>query len=483
MRTRNSTRGGRLSRTNVYQILLLIAILADILIHYGLHARHTPRGASESSVIASNLGRFAATFRNESMNAILKDTIPYLHINNNDNNKDKNNVKTAKWAYAFVIGGIGDTRSQRGHRKGSHLGYLYCVAVAAYQFKYVLKSQADVVVFLQLSAHSESGRYQRDDIQLLESLGVKIKFIPRFRDPKLEGFYSLMLEKFRILSLTEYSRVLFMDSDMMPLCNLDYLFELSESPDSGYKENIVLGWMGEPAHGGFFLLKPSMENWKDVQEIRLRRETEALGMKHPRWDPVKGWGHVITAPDYIKTPTHANLGTNWTWHGSFTDQGLLYYYTKYFRKSVSFIYGKEVDHWGTSENGTLQLLSSGPTLLGQNYSCEAAKHGKFSSRVSPLRDFTHFSGSSKPWRRSKNQTEIYLRQSSKSKLLKRWFNALEIVSQNISGVPIQWDNFYGTDGNVGGTPSIVEMDIYVRRWDALGRKRYRDNDENPMIEG
>ena len=163
-----------------------------------------------------------------------------------------------------------------------------------------------------------------------------------------------------------------MDSDMMPLCNMDYLFELSESPDSDFKENIIIGWNSEPAHGGLFMMKPDLEQWKDVQEILLRREREAIDMEYPHWDPVKGWGHVITAPDYIKTPVVPNAGTNWTWHGSFADQGFLLYYTKYFRKSVSIINDKEVDHWGTFENGTLRLESSSPVALGKGHSCPSA---------------------------------------------------------------------------------------------------------------
>ena len=43
-----------------------------------------------------------------------------------------------------------------------------------------------------------------------------------------ETFYRTQMDKFRILSLTQYGRVLFMDGDVMPTGNLDCLFELSE---------------------------------------------------------------------------------------------------------------------------------------------------------------------------------------------------------------------------------------------------------------
>ena len=41
-------------------------------------------------------------------------------------------------------------------------------------------------------------------------------------------FTQAMLDKFQILDLTEYSRVIFLDSDVIPLCNMDYTFEFSE---------------------------------------------------------------------------------------------------------------------------------------------------------------------------------------------------------------------------------------------------------------
>jgi alpha-N-acetylglucosamine transferase len=36
-----------------------------------------------------------------------------------------------------------------------------------------------------------------------------------------------MFTKFHVYSMTEYQRVLYLDSDILPMANLDYLFDLS----------------------------------------------------------------------------------------------------------------------------------------------------------------------------------------------------------------------------------------------------------------
>jgi alpha-N-acetylglucosamine transferase len=88
------------------------------------------------------------------------------------------------------------------------------------------------------------------DALLLTKMGVKIRYLPL---DSLDSFYSAMLAKFFILDYTEYDRIIFMDSDLIPLCNLDYLYQLSMEGSIG--ENVVLAWLHEPAAGGFFMRK------------------------------------------------------------------------------------------------------------------------------------------------------------------------------------------------------------------------------------
>ena len=104
-----------------------------------------------------------------------------------------------------------------------------------------------------------------------------------------------MLEKFRILKLIEYSRVMYLDYDVLPTCNLDYLFDLSDplpqplgsnSTSFRLKENVILAWQSEPSSGGFFILKPNLTDYDHIQRIIHERETRSLDLPYPHWDPL-----------------------------------------------------------------------------------------------------------------------------------------------------------------------------------------------------
>lgn len=105
-----------------------------------------------------------------------------------------------------------------------------------------------------------------------------------------------MMEKFRILKLTEYSRVMYLDYDVLPTCNLDYLFELSDpAPElSGsqsnhsalqLKENVILAYQSEPSSGGIFILKPNLTDYDHIQRIIYEKETRLSELPYPHWDP------------------------------------------------------------------------------------------------------------------------------------------------------------------------------------------------------
>ena len=76
-----------------------------------------------------------------------------------------------------------------------------------------------------------------EDEAILTKSGVIVKYIPK---PITDNFHTAMMDKFRILELTEYERVLYLDADVMPLNNLDYIFEASVGPNAILEENVVL---------------------------------------------------------------------------------------------------------------------------------------------------------------------------------------------------------------------------------------------------
>jgi hypothetical protein len=95
--------------------------------------------------------------------------------------------------------------------------------------------------------------------------------------------------------------------------------------------------------------------------------------------------------------------TEWHFHGDFADQGLLYYWTKYYKQSVSIIYKNMVENW-SSRNGEAILEQ---TLTDALVPCACLPYqdaldgsyakARFDPIWVPYRDFYHFSGKGKPW--------------------------------------------------------------------------------------
>jgi lipopolysaccharide biosynthesis glycosyltransferase len=380
-----------------------------------------------------------------------------------------------RWAYAFLVAGVDPDRPV------TYRNYLNHVLIATYTLRQH-HSKAAVVVIVQLSAKTNRTQlFPDDDVvttetdgqhgvgsttattfsRLLNELEIELYYAPR---PIRDNFYSAQLAKFEILNLVQYTRVLYLDADVLPLCNLDYLFAASDPEDKGdnnnnknlsnqqqdqkiirplpLKPNVVLSWFKEPAHGGFFLLEPSRAYYQAIKAIITRRELQALTLPYPHWDPIGGWGHVIRPEDawhglpawpsenaasvdttnYPIPVPHAT-STNWTFHGDFADQGLLYYYAKYYLQNVSIFFLDHVEQWGSRspamEMPTLESVDQIDTTLdntnddkpsASQYAFRGClphkmEHpGHYGSAMHPLlynhvphRDFVHFSGDAKPW--------------------------------------------------------------------------------------
>lgn len=241
----------------------------------------------------------------------------------NNNHTQGEEMPFRKWAYVFIAGGCSRENRQ-------HSGFIANIAISA-KTLHDHNSTADVVVIVQMSYDSKHDTLSDDETKFLEaSPNVKIKYLPRFGSKVYENFYALMMEKFQVLGLVEYSRVLFLDSDAMPVASLDHIFDLSEPlPENGpavLEENFIIRWSAEPAAGGFFMLKPSAENYRRSQEIILETEKKALDLPWPHFDEVEGFGHKIVPPDKWQGLKPGEEGTNWTWHGAFADQGFLYHW-------------------------------------------------------------------------------------------------------------------------------------------------------------
>ena len=296
-----------------------------------------------------------------------------------------------KWAYAFIMGGCNP-------QDGQYRGIFYGSVVSAW----ILRrhgTKADIVFLIHMSSKTNDTVLPSKEESLLKAMNITTIYVPKFKHPSMEIFYSIIMEKFRILNLAEYSRVFFLDSDVMPLCSLDYMFELSEpaqqdanGADAGrdsvrLKENVILTWNSVPAIAGTFILRPGPSEYQEIQDIIRRTESKALRLPFPYFDKVEGWGHNFSSTDYWRSFRQTS-GQLWDYYGADSDQGLLLYWTKYHKKSVSIIHQNQVEHWeGHNKNGTVLLETRMDDALG-NFSCS----GNGRNRRVPYQDFVHFTG-------------------------------------------------------------------------------------------
>ena len=376
-----------------------------------------------------------------------------------------------KWAYVFLLGGIDPINHPE-----QYIGMLYNIIVATYNLRHDVPlhpsqsnsttstrstSKADVIVLVQISIHAtQVSELPKEQILLLDAMNIQIHYVQSLdegRRQSVQNFYTVTLEKFRILQLVEYSRVMFLDTDVMPFCSLDYLFELSE-PDTNtdiemiepgseqevsfkFEENVILAWRNSPAHAGIFILNPYVGTWEQIQQIIERREVEALQLPWPHFNATIGWGHVIETSngengDHVRilhpprrrkgggssataddtTTTTSNKFYPWEWYCAYSDQGLLYYWTKYVQQKVSIIIGEEVEIWTRNDDDPKKATTNvGSPKLQQvwtnhplsSYSClpngmhKRGYYGYtgavFSRHSVPYIDIAHFTSDYKPW--------------------------------------------------------------------------------------
>jgi len=362
-----------------------------------------------------------------------------------------------KWAYAFLIGGVDPDKPK------NYKGMIYNAMVATY-ILHEAQSAADVVVMIQMSETTAATELPTEDVRILEALNIHIHYLPK--PTTKQTFYTVVLEKFRILELVQYSRVLFMDSDIIPFCSLDYLFDMSE-PETGppiLKENLVLSWKLEPSNCGFFMLQPGVGLFDELRAIIARQQQESLHLDWPPFDKVRGWGQAIAEPyDYWRN-YNEQKGYVWEWHGVFGGQGLLYYWTKYHRKSVSLVTKNEVENWvASNDTGYPVVLEQKHSRIFDDRHCvpKDVSHHKTWASVSgnfagfyPYRDFVHFVGKAKPW--EKKIGKIISHQDKCTSSFEYWYFILKKLNFRL-GMGLDVTDLQLGNPALGRYPTYIDM--------------------------
>jgi hypothetical protein len=211
-------------------------------------------------------------------------------------------TKENKFAYAFLIAGCDP-------KVPNYRGYIYNVIIAKYLFLKEFKTSTDVIVMIRMHADSPLETLPKEDEDLLTKVGIIVKYLPK---PLIDNFHTAMMDKFRILELTTYDRVIYLDSDVMPLNNLDYMFELSVGENAKLEENVALAYNREPSSGGFFMLSPKDGDYGEISAIIEKREREGY-----HFNETIGWGHEMIPPDGWESLSGPK-GTKWDFYGAFT---------------------------------------------------------------------------------------------------------------------------------------------------------------------
>ncbi|GAX17161.1 hypothetical protein FisN_6Lh463 [Fistulifera solaris] len=312
-------------------------------------------------------------------------SINELTISSDHSSPSESAKSSPMFAYTFVIGGCDPTN------RASYQNYLFNIAISARILKR-LGSQADIVALFQMSQTAKEPQLPKYDLDLLQAQNVTVYYIPQQLTGR-ESFYRTTLDKFRILGLTQYEKVILMDGDFLPLCNLDFFF-LHDT----FQEIVVMEGLYEPFNAGFFMVKTGISHLQEVQEIIEKREREALTLTYPYFDLKMGWGHDLSDDPWV---SYRQTGTNWTFEFAFSDQGLLYYYAKYHRKSYSLLNRRGgVTHYGRNGD-TGQKIGSVDRSLSQYSSVAEPVAMKLKAKTRrhpfPLRCMLHFTGTTKPW--------------------------------------------------------------------------------------
>ena len=353
---------------------------------------------------------------------------------------------TSAYAYIFVMGGIHEER-------GGYHGFLYNILIAAHLLQ-KFGSAADMYVYCQLSPDSKRQTLLDEDSRLLESLNVTIVYLPK---PATESFASVVYEKFRGLTMTQYSRVIFLDADAIPLANLDYIFEKSVGPDAILKPNLIVASRGEPCNAGLFMLAPAESAWDDLKEVIRRQHESAKDLPYPKFDRSDGWGHNFQkAGD--KWDAVEKSGVKWKYHASHSDQGLLYYWVKYHQQNVSLVIGESIENWSPGPEGKPVLTTTMHRPLDNYTSPEpAAYKNKCDKKPSqwicaaPHRDYAHFMGGTKPWQKKGLPRLDVFSSSDLDAAYRLWFRTLEELNGQL-GMGLNLTDLERWQREIGDSP-------------------------------
>lgn len=170
-----------------------------------------------------------------------------------------------RFAYVWIVGGVNY------EDPAPHQAYLYNILVSAS----VLREQGsmtDIVVYIQISNKSKATTLTEEEIRWLQHFDIELRYLEK---SSLENFATINMQKTIILNMTEYDRVLYLDTDVTVLGNVDYLFV--ESMKGRIQGNLAVPAQKAPLNGGFIMVTPGL--YGEAQQHIAKKFQHFFGSK------------------------------------------------------------------------------------------------------------------------------------------------------------------------------------------------------------
>ena len=322
----------------------------------------------------------------------------------------------SRYAYMVVVGPI----SRSAPRYGT---WLY--PILALRHALARKgSRADLVVLCALEEGSEQDRMLPEEEALFAGQGIRWRYVPK---PRIRGFH-MGHYKLWAWQHTEYARVQLLDADVLPLANMDALFELPGLADAPF-----VGCPGKDSvlNAGWFSLRPDCDHFKKMTDLLWYRGQRG---GHP-WDMARGWG--VDMPPWLNALDRP-MKAGWDFFDSRGNQGHMYAYFRFFAKDLVLIFGDRVLAWGprggAEDAASARALARGgaaPRVVADrgaggpladrvwaNFPCP------FHSGPAPELAYYHFTGSRKPWNKHDRRNAKFA----------EWYDTLADIGVDVQAV-------------------------------------------------
>jgi hypothetical protein len=224
---------------------------------------------------------------------------PLREESNSESCVDKVAGSAPRFAYVMLLGDVSQSRD-----------YFTAALVLAQNIRNT-GTTADIVAM-------NFGYLKEEDRALLESFGVIIKKIkgvgtipsndPGPFDARTAAIYRA---KIRALQLTDYTRIIFVDLDVILLQNIDHLFAIDHFT--------ALSGGNSPFNAGLFVLTPSCQDFVDVNDVAT---SDSFTVE-------RGWNDYGPFPHWLRQ----NEMSDWSFYAAQAEQGLMHYYFNCYKKS------------------------------------------------------------------------------------------------------------------------------------------------------